>query len=212
MATSASRRFEYTTDSDNAERLRHLFHDFNPAMVVLWRLGLGRWADTWPSVGGRLLVIEHEGRKSGNRYVTPLDYSPSNGSVFCIAAFGDRTDWLRNVLAMESVTVWRSDGRWRAIPRDASNDPDRLPRMRSVLIDSGFAAPAFGLLPRTMSDEDLETATADYRLVEFELVEKLDGGSGDLAWIWLPIGIGLAALVAGIIVRRRSCSTVRPSR
>lgn len=173
----------------------------NRGMVYLWRLGLGWVADLWPTGFGRLMVIEHVGRRSGRRYLTPVNYTPSNGHVYCLAAFGERTDWYRNLLAQDSSAVWLPDGRWSANAADATDDPRRLELTRRVLIDSGFAAPLFGLRPRRMSDAELLGATSDYRLVRItpdRPAPRWDG-PGDLAWTWPILG---AALVVIQLVRR----------
>jgi deazaflavin-dependent oxidoreductase (nitroreductase family) len=158
----------------------------------MWRLGLGRLVNAWPSVGGRLLVLVHTGRKSGLRRFTPLNYAPSHSSVFVLAGFGTRTDWYHNLLADPAVEVWLPNGRWLAEAVDVSDHPLRMSILRDVLIASGFAAPLAGVDPRRLSDADLAEKTADYRLVELHYRADATGtgGPGDLAWIW----IGLAAL------------------
>ena len=181
--------------------LRRTFHHMNRGMVLLWRLGLGRFMNVWPGGFGRLLVIEHRGRKSGARYLTPLNYTRAGDDLFCIAAFGTRTDWYRNLLANAGGAAWLPDGRWEIEAADASDDPRRLDLIRGVLIDSGFAAPLFGLHPRLMDDAALDEATAGYRLVQLRPVRPAaaKNGPGDLAWTWIPIGI----ITMLLLVRRR---------
>ncbi len=182
--------------------LRRAFHQMNRAMVLLWRVGLGRYADVWPQGFGRLLVIEHTGRRSGTRYLTPVNYTTAGNDLYCVAAFGERTDWYRNLLAAPTAAVWLPDGRWEATATDASNDRRRLDLLRKVLVDSGFAAPLFGLHPRRMSDETLAAATETYLLVQIRPLRRQPAkhGPGDLAWVWLPVG----AAVAVLLLRRRS--------
>ncbi len=182
--------------------LRRVFHHLNRGMVLLWRLGLGRFMNVWPEGFGRLLVIEHRGRKSGALYLTPLNYTRAGDSLYCIAAFGTGTDWYRNLLADAGGAAWLPDGRWEIEAADASNEPRRLDLMRGVLIDSGFAAPLFGLHPRRMDDAALDEATAGYRLVHLRPVRRAaatENGPGDLAWIWIPVGITTMLL----LLRRR---------
>lgn len=194
-------RSERLADPHVMDTLQLLFRFLNPAMVLLWRLGLGRWADVWPTVGGRMLVVEHRGRRSGRRYLTPLNCTPSNRSLYCVAAFGGRADWYRNSMSNPDAIVWRPDGRWCAHAVDASADPARIDLVRGVLIDSGFAAPAFGFRPRRMTDDEIATATDDYRLVRFDLGQRCDDDYDDLAWLWWPVAIvSVTTLVAA---RRR---------
>ncbi|MDJ0792587.1 MAG: hypothetical protein QNJ71_11890, partial [Acidimicrobiia bacterium] len=63
------------SDERVLEQVRRAFKTLNRSMVLMWRLGLGRWAESWPAVGGRILVLEHVGRSSGRRYRTPLNFT-----------------------------------------------------------------------------------------------------------------------------------------
>ncbi len=189
-------RYDRLTEPATSEVMRRVFSRMNRGMMLLWRLGLGWMADLWPAGFGRLMVIEHVGRKSGRRYLTPVNFTPSDGHIYCLAAFGERTDWYRNLSAQSQTAVWLPDGRWTADAADASDDPHRLELTRRVLIDSGFAAPSLGLHPRRMSDAELDAATADYRLVRItpdRPAPRWDG-PGDLAWVW-PILVVLLILV-----------------
>jgi deazaflavin-dependent oxidoreductase (nitroreductase family) len=177
----------------------------NRGMVLMWRLGLGRWADAWPSVGGRILVVEHRGRTTGNRYRTPLNFTPDGRARFCLAAFGTRSDWYRNAMAAGRVVVWLPDGVWMAHPTDVTDEDGSIHRIRRVLIDSGFAARAFGLDPHAMTDAEIAAATADYRLVRLDLIDRCDACPADLRWVWIPVAAGLMGVVGAFALRRR-CS------
>lgn len=194
-------RYQQVMEPATLHMLRRIFHRMNRGMVLLWRIGLGRLLNVWPQGFGRLLVIEHAGRRSGSRYLTPVNYTSAGEDLYCIAAFGDQSDWYLNLLATPGNTIWLPDGRWEIRVADASDDRRRLDLIRKVLIDSGFAAPLFGLHPRRMSDDDLAAATATYRLVQIHPLRRRDtaDGPGDLAWVWLPIGITAILL----IMRRR---------
>lgn len=169
----------------------------------MWRLGLGRVANLWPAGTGRMLVIEHAGRKSGTAYLTPVNYTRTPTGVYCIAAFGDRTDWYRNLMAQPSTALWMPDGRWIAECEDVSERADRAEIMRQVLIDSGFAAHLVGLHPRTMTEAELAEATQSYLVLRFDLTRKeaIEGGPGSLSWVWL--------LVGGVVVMGRACRRLR---
>jgi hypothetical protein len=80
----------YTPEQLNG--LRRFFHAMNYFMVFMLRLGLGRMCEWWPEGFGRIMVIEHRGRRSGKHYATPVNYAPVNGDVYCLAGFGPRTD------------------------------------------------------------------------------------------------------------------------
>lgn len=182
------------------EALRTIFKRMNRGMVMLWRLGLGWFAGVWPAGFGRLLVIEHTGRNSGTHYRTPVNYSISGDDLYCIAAFGSRTDWYRNLMAQPHTAVWLPDGRWEVEAFDDSQSPRRLEWMRAVLKDSGFAAPIFGLYPDRLDDDTLAGATETYRLVRLHRIRPQPSadGPGDLRWVWLPI----AGLVTALLLSR----------
>jgi len=153
--------------------LRRAFHAMNRFMVLMWKLGLGRVLNSWPAVGGRMMVIEHRGRRTGKQYLTPVNYALVDGEIYCIAGFGPRTDWYRNIIADPKVRIWLPQG-WRAArARDVSDSPQRLQLLRQVIISSGFAGPLFGVNQRKLSDDQLAPITRDYRLVYLEM-EAMD--------------------------------------
>lgn len=56
-------------------------------------------------VGWIILLLEHTGRKSGKRHVTPLQYEKINGSYYVGAARGTKADWYRNILVNSQVHI-----------------------------------------------------------------------------------------------------------
>jgi deazaflavin-dependent oxidoreductase (nitroreductase family) len=175
-----------TIDPQVEQELRQGFKYFNRFMLLMWRLGLGRWINAWPEVGGRIMVITHTGRKTGVRRRTPVNYTVANGDIYCTAGFGGISDWYRNIVADPQVEVWLPEGWWAGIAEEVLDDQLRLPLLRQVLIDSGFAARAAGLDPMAMSNSELEAATAKYRLIRIRRAAARTGrgGPGDLAWVW----------------------------
>jgi deazaflavin-dependent oxidoreductase (nitroreductase family) len=184
--------------------LRLAFKRFNPFMIGLFRLGLGRAVNIWPALGGRIMVITHIGRKSGLRRRTPVNYAPIDGDLYCTAGFGAVSDWYRNILANPEVQVWLPGDWRRAVAQDISQDPRRIPLLREVIIASGIVGPMLGVNPRKMSDDEFDRATSTYRLVRIRPKERLSGsgGSGDLAWVWIPVAL-MIALVVGLNRRRK---------
>lgn len=189
-------------NATTAASLKRWFRRLNRwLMLPMWRLGLGRFLNSWPAVGGRILVLVHTGRKTGFRRLTPLNYTPSPpSSVFVLAGFGERTDWYQNALANSAVEVWLPDGRWLAEAIDASDHPLRPAIMRDVLIASGVAARLAGVDPRLLTEDEIAAKTADYRLVELQYRADATGthGPGDLKWVWVA-----AAALWGIDRMRR---------
>ena len=192
-------RYEKILEPQVLEAMRRGFNLMNKGMVPLWRLGLGRMMNSWPEGAGQLLVLEHVGRRSGAIYRTPVDFSRVGDDLYCVAAFGEKTHWYRNILAAPEIAVWLPDGRWVASAEDASDDPRRLDLVRQVLIDSGFVARLIGLHPRQMSDEDLDQATSMYRLLRIRPQRKEPSvdGPGSLVWVWAFSAIAILAVFLG---------------
>jgi deazaflavin-dependent oxidoreductase (nitroreductase family) len=186
-----------TLNPDTENALRHAFKRFNPFMVGLFRLGLGRMVNFWPAVGGRIMVITHTGRKTGLRRRTPVNYAPVDGDLYCTAGFGAVSDWYRNIQANPEVEVWLPGDWRRGVAEDLSQDPRRIPLLRKVIIASGVVGPMVGVNPRKMDDAVFDQATSKYRLVRIRQGERLrgPGGPGDLAWVWIPLALAVGLLI-----------------
>lgn len=179
------------------QQLRQGFKAFNPFMLLLWRLGLGKWVNLWPEVGGRIMVLTHTGRKTGLRRRTPVNYAEVDGELYCTAGFGEISDWYRNIRANPQVEVWLPAGWWAGRVTEITGQPGALAIMRQVLISSGFAARAVGIDPVQISDAELQAATATYRLLHIQRTAACTGqdGPGELAWVW-----PLATLVLSLLL------------
>jgi deazaflavin-dependent oxidoreductase (nitroreductase family) len=167
--------------------LRRVFRYGNKGMLLLWRLGLGPSVSIWPPVTGRIMVLGHTGRRSGQRRLTPLNYAIVAGDVYLTAGFGPVSDWYKNIKAMPAVELWLPDGRWYGTADELpDDDPRRLELLRAVLRGSGIVAPLSGVDPERLGDAELTAATTKYRLVRVRRAGRRSGpsGPGDLAWIW----------------------------
>ena len=187
----------------NDNTMRQIFKSFNRFMLFMWQLGLGQMLNGWPSVGGRIMVITHTGRKTGLRRRTPVNYTLIDGDIYCTAGFGHISDWYRNMQANPNVEIWLPNGWWHGHAEDVSESKNRLPVLREVLIASGFAAYAAGVNPRALTDEALDEATAVYRLIKIHRTKPCtgDGGPGEFAWIWPLLTFILLPLL--LLKRRR---------
>jgi deazaflavin-dependent oxidoreductase (nitroreductase family) len=198
-----------TIDPQTAAKLRQSFKYFNKFMLLMWRLGLGKWVNFWPEVGGQIMVLTHTGRKTGLKRQTPVNYALVEGELYCTAGFGQLADWYRNIMAEPKVEIWLPDGWWAGLAEEVTDPEQRLPLLRQVLIGSGFAAYLAGINPRSMTAEALDAATTDYRLLRIRRAEARTGpdGPGDLAWVWpLATLVLLWLLVRGC---RRCCKRWR---
>jgi deazaflavin-dependent oxidoreductase (nitroreductase family) len=186
-------------DEPRPDSLRQSFKLMNKTLMVpMWRTGLGPLINCWPDGFGRIMVLQHTGRRSGNTYLTPLNYAEVDGDVYCLAGFGQQADWYLNVMASPDVEIWLPDSWWCAHAEDASDDPRLLELYREVLIASGFAAPLLeSIHPRTMSDGELADLVADYCLVRIRRTDPQTGpgGPGEYSWVWHITTLVLAGML-----------------
>lgn len=157
--------------SKQMNALRRVFHALNHFMVFMWKIGLGKAINIWPAGFGRIMVIQHRGRKSGKEYLTPVNYAMVDGEIYCTAGFGSVSDWYRNMLANPNIELWLPEGKHKARAEDISDSPKRLSLLRQVIIASGFAGSLFGINPKKLNDEQLESVSKEYRLIHF-IAEK----------------------------------------
>jgi deazaflavin-dependent oxidoreductase (nitroreductase family) len=188
----------YTPETE--ARMREIFKALNRFMLMLWRLGLGGYGNP-TKYGGAVMVIKHQGRKSGQARYAPVNFAKVDGDIYCMAGFGAKTHWYKNLLANPNVELWLPDSRWAGMAEDVSDDENRVEMMRAVLVASGFAGPLFGANPRQMSDDQIQALIGPYRLMHIRLTVPVTGpgGPGDLAWVW-PLA---TFVLLGLLFRRR---------
>jgi deazaflavin-dependent oxidoreductase (nitroreductase family) len=79
---------------------------------ILWRLARVTSPLTMPLAGKRwnpvFAIVEHQGRKSGRYYATPVAVRRTPDGFVISLAFGAQVDWYRNLLSAGGGTI-----RWR---------------------------------------------------------------------------------------------------
>jgi deazaflavin-dependent oxidoreductase (nitroreductase family) len=172
---------------------REAFRRFNHLMLFMWRLGMGPSINIWPDGFGQIMVLVHTGRKSGKKHRTPVNYVLIDGDIYCTAGFGAVADWYKNIRQNPQVEVWLPDSWWGGVAEEDIDPQRRLPIMRKVLRASGFAARSMGVDSNTISDEELDQVTRDYRLIRIRrtVARTGPGGPGDLSWVWQVATYGL---------------------
>jgi len=177
------------------DRMRAAFRVLNKFMIAMFRLGLG------PCVGGNpytgyIMVITTIGRRSGLPRRTPVNYASGENEVYCLAGFGSRSDWYRNVLASPNVQVWIGRRGWAGRAETMTDPAEWLPIYRWIARRAGFADRAFTKEAISeLSDERLLRVGAEGPVIRIRLDKELprSEGPGDLAWLWLVVGITFAA-------------------
>jgi deazaflavin-dependent oxidoreductase (nitroreductase family) len=189
-----------TYSAQTVEKIRQAFKIVNFLMLLMWRLGLRKWINICPPVFGRILVITHIGRVTGLRRRTPANYTVEDDQVYCMAGFGQISDWYRNMMKNPQVEIWLPNSWWAGTAEEVIDNENSLPILRQLIKDSGLAGLLFGLNAYKMSDEQLFAATKNYRLMRIRRTKRLHGrgGPGDLAWLWL---IPAALLLAHYLIR-----------
>ena len=103
------------------------------------------------------VVICHHGRTSGRLYRTPVNAYKQGDTLAVVMVYGDRTDWVRNVLARDAQVVRAGRTHDLVNPRLVSPDEVGNPRARAVgrltnnsvlLAELGTPEPGFGPGPR----------------------------------------------------------------
>src|SRR4051794_6663545 len=83
------------------------------APIPLFKAGLGRLA------GGRMLMLEHRGRRTGQLRLVVLEVVGRGAdTVDVVSGYGGRAQWFRNVTADPRVRVWAAG--LRAVPAVAA--------------------------------------------------------------------------------------------
>lgn len=87
-----------------------------------------------PITASTALVVEHVGRKTGQRRRTPMGFAQASAdSVDVVAEHGEHSDWVKNALLAGEVQVWIGGKRFRGKPAlDTDRDPEDVwKKMRS---------------------------------------------------------------------------------
>lgn len=174
-------------------------------MAPLLRAGLGWLIGSPPA--GYFMLLRTTGCKSGLPRDTPLNYAIDEGDVVCLAGFGERAHWLRNLRSDPRVQVRLPD---RAIDGEAAVVAERAEARRLAVAVARNSGLALALEhPRCLLMSDAELAA---RLDGRPVVRIRPRGApvvpgpydpGGQGWVLpaLAQALALAGLVA--LLRRR---------
>ena len=165
------------------------------------RAGLG------PLVGnpltGHLLLLRTRGRRTGQAREAPLGYVIRDGFVYCVAGYGVRTPWYRNLVDNPTVEVVLPGRTVRGVAEPVSDDAEWLRAYRQLIGSFGLV----GLLvDGDVARLDDATLLATHRVLPVVRIRSLDPSGPLRTGPWDPGGRGWLAVwiaIADAIVLAR---------
>jgi deazaflavin-dependent oxidoreductase (nitroreductase family) len=166
------------------------------APIPLWRLGLG------PLIGKVMMLVTHVGRKTGHIHRTMIEYHPRQGVKYAVAAWGEKADWYRNILADPYVTIQTANG-LQHVKAERVTDPHELLACYTLFMRRDPPLTRWYLQSRgiRLADPADFLAKKDrVHLVRFAPAEYPSGEPtlppvrADLKWVLPVLGATLAAL------------------
>lgn len=126
----------------NAPMTRRLIKLMSKVQVSVFKLTNGRVGSKWRIGAGfrnpvPTLLLEHVGRKSGQRYTTPLVFLEDGPSIVIVASVGGlakNPQWYRNLVSTPETLVHLPGERGRQVRARVVNDEERA-RLWPMLVD-----------------------------------------------------------------------------
>lgn len=171
--------------------------------VPMLKAGLGRYMSN--PYTGYLMILRTRGRKSGEMRDAPVGYTIVGDAVYCLAGFGRRTHWVRNVAADPHVEAILP-GRSFSGLADEVTDRDELLRVLPPLLRSmGPLVAAFGLgNPKRETPEELVRKCEGMPLVRIRATGIAAGPEDPGGRYWLvPTAVSAGLALAWLLHRSR---------
>lgn len=152
-------------------------------------------------VTGSWMLLRVRGRRTGRTREAALGYAILDGAVYCVAGFGTRAQWYRNLLADPHVEVILPGVAFSGLAEEVT-EPDERRRGWRALIR------ALGILGRSLvcradaPDEILDRSTAGLPLVRIRPTGIGSGPADPGGWLWLPLTAVAAWWLVGRLRRR----------
>lgn len=167
-------------------------------MVPMFQLGLGAFVGN--PVSGYIMVIKTIGRKTGKERYTPVNYAIYHGDLYCMAGWGQISDWYRNILADWNIEVIHPDGPLAGTVEEVTDPVKRITIMRKILKNAGFAGFFEGFNPFKVTDEELERKLGNLPLLRIHPIGLGSGASDPAGWAWIWMVL-ISVLVIYLIIR-----------
>ena len=182
--------------------VRGSFRVFNKLfMVPMFRLGFGPFMGN--QITGYIMVLKTAGRKTGKLRYSPVNYAIHHGNVYCLAGFGQFSDWYLNMIGTRKIEAILPSGSIYGVVEDVNDLDERRVILRKILQNAGFAGFFEGFNPFKVSDKELLRKTANMPILRICPAGIGNGASdpGGLSWAWTPVSLILIILIIIAIVR-----------
>ena len=165
----------------------------------MFRLGLGIFMGN--PLSGYIMVIKTIGRKTGQVRYTPVNYAIMNGNVYCLAGFGKKADWYRNIKMQPNIEAILPGGAITGCAEEIVEPDERLKAARQTLKNGGFASFAAGINPYSLSDDTLRDKLKSYPVIRIRPT-GLGSGAGDAGgWLWILMLLLTLAIILWLVLR-----------
>ena len=165
--------------------------------LILWRMGLGTVLSSNVLAGNKMLVLTTWGRKSRKPRHTMLSYVSVDGKEYVCSGWGEKSDWVKNILANPQVTVQAGRKKYSAAARrveEKDEFEDIVREMFETGGDSHFEAwlESYGI---EVDRKDMLEKRDRLYVVGFNKNEETGPPPlpVDLKWVWAVITMFLAA-------------------
>ncbi len=158
--------------------------------LLWWRAGLG------PVLGRFMLAFTTWGRRSKLPRHTMASYSFENGRYYLLSGWGERTDWVRNMLADPHVTVQDGKRTVNTLARRVTGVDEYAPIMADILRTGGDThfRPWLKSLDIAYDLDDLIAKRDRVYLIALDPADEPGPPpmEADLVWVWAAMGAAFA--------------------
>jgi deazaflavin-dependent oxidoreductase (nitroreductase family) len=170
--------------------------------VPALKMGLGRYMST--PITGYLMILRTRGRRSGLWRDAPLGYAVIGDAVYCLAGFGPRTHWFKNILADPRVEVILPGRSFTGTAEEVTDPGERLRALPPLVKSMGPVVSGFGLgNPYVLTPEQLAERCRAFPLVRVRATGIAAGPEDPGGWYWVVPAAITGLFVLRWLVRRR---------
>jgi deazaflavin-dependent oxidoreductase (nitroreductase family) len=162
------------------------------APLLFYRLGLGHLLNLM-----HMMVITTRGRKSGQPRWTPVEYRRHGSKIYVISGWGERPNWVQNLLVDPKVTL-QQGGQQMAAQAQLVDDPGEALRVLNLFRKN--TPVVFDAVIARMSDQQeinvktLPAISDRFTIVRFNYlygeVPPLPPLQADLKWLLPAFAVG----------------------